>query len=246
MKTRKYVESKALGIQVAEKIAPELDRIVSGLPQELRIAKRLNAVCKSEGFAEGETAAVATISTKGVDLEGDVIEPEGIDLSLYKSNPIVLFNHDPERPIGHCAWIRANDEGVKAKVCYARRPEGWVGGWFAQEVYELTKQGVLKGMSIGFIPLKIDDPDEKQKAIGCKRYISQALLFEFSSVSLPCNPAALVESVSKGISPALLKELGLTKPKIVVPVPKPKKLIVEFLSKANERVDALLKKVCSR
>ena len=43
------------------------------------------------------------------DRMGDVIEAEGWDLTDFKNNPVALFNHNPNFPIGKCARLRIVD-----------------------------------------------------------------------------------------------------------------------------------------
>src|SRR4051812_17471003 len=96
MKSKRLVETD-FGCRVAEAIAPELDRLYKALPKDKEHAVRRKAYEPKAPpeFVEGEKADISWISTKEVDHEGEVVLPEGIDLSIYQKNPVVLWSHDP-------------------------------------------------------------------------------------------------------------------------------------------------------
>lgn len=244
--SKKFVECASLGVKVGEKVAKQIDALVKDLPQECRIVKRFTAISKSE-FAEGEMSDVSWVTTQGLDLDGDIIVAKGIDLSVYRENPIVLWNHDTGTPIGQCAWIKEEGEGIKAKTLYTKRPEAWDGEWKPQYVYELTKAGVVKGKSIGLIPTQIDEPDPEQKSMGIQRVISSGMMFEYSAVALPANPECVVEAISKGLNPKALDALGIQykAPALVVPVvkkqpqKKPQPNHLDEIKKLSKRIEAL-------
>ena len=99
----------------------------------------------------------------------------------------------------------------------------------------------MQGKSIGFLPLKVHVPDDKevQKNHWGDRVglvIDEWLLLEYACVFLPANQDALVESVSKGaldLTPDLLRALGID-PQIL-PAPTPPGRIVSFTPLAEVR-----------
>ena len=53
--------------------------------------------------------------------------------------------------------------GVKAKTQYPARPDGWtLSDWPPDLAFELVKAGLLRGKSIGFIPLKMRPPTAEE------------------------------------------------------------------------------------
>jgi len=74
----------------------------------------------------------------------------------------------------------------------------------------MYKQKFMKAWSIGFIPIKsediVDEEDEKKRSYG-RRFKTWELL-EFSACSVPNNPHALSNMVSKGIDVEPLEEAG--------------------------------------
>lgn len=206
MKTKQLVES-SVGIRTLESTARKIDQLLKTLPKECQTLRR-RAIAATPEFSEGERADIAYVSTKTVDRDNESVNPAGLLLEEYRLNPIVLFNHDSSKPIGKALWIKSDSQGVKAKTCYANRPDNYAGEWLPDMVYELVKQGVLVGKSIGFLATLIREPSKEEKGMqeyqNCNCIIEEALLLEYSAVSVPCNPTALVEATAKGYAFDLL------------------------------------------
>jgi HK97 family phage major capsid protein/HK97 family phage prohead protease len=134
------------------------------------------------------------LSDETPDRMGDIIKADGWVLTNFKKNPIALFGHSNSFPIGN--WINLRVEGGKllGKLKLAAR------GTSARidELIGLIEQGVLRAVSVGFIPLKAEPIDEKRPFDGT-RFLKQELL-ETSLVSVPANPAALAIAKSLNLS----------------------------------------------
>ena len=52
------------------------------------------------GRTERQVRVIA--STPTLDRMGDVVVAEGIRLTAYRANPVILWNHDPGSPIARC------------------------------------------------------------------------------------------------------------------------------------------------
>jgi HK97 family phage prohead protease len=131
------------------------------------------APLKIKGFA----------STNDVDRAGDTILStawlNGLD--NYNKNPIILFNHDYDDPIGKCTSIRIVSNGLEIEAEISP----------SAEVYNFVKEGILKTFSVGF-SLNEAMYDEVNNGF----IITDAELYEISIVSVPCNQEA-VFSVAK-------------------------------------------------
>lgn len=162
------------------------------------------AIAKSEAKSEEAQAITAgTViqgyaSTMGLDRYNDVVEPEAFRksiLSNYRKNPIILFQHNPERPIGKATLMSIDGKGLYI--------EGVI---HDDEVEEKIKVGILKAFSIGYIPksveyedgdgnkLDIEKEEDRMKIFfdrDVKRIIKEVDLVENSVVSVPANPDAL-------------------------------------------------------
>ena len=118
-------------------------------------------------------------STNALDRAGDIIESEAWTkggLESFKSNPIILFNHDYNKPIGRATGLEVTDKGldITAKISKA-----------AGDITHLVKDGVLGAFSVGF---RCKDSEYMAESDGFK--IKDAELFEVSVVSVPCNQGA--------------------------------------------------------
>jgi HK97 family phage prohead protease/HK97 family phage major capsid protein len=134
------------------------------------------------------------LSDASVDRYGDVIEPSGWLLDSFRSNPIALFNHSPNQPIGRWRNIRVEDERLVADF----EPAAKGTSQRADEIISLIEQDILRATSVGFLGVESEPLDPKRPGAG-RRYTRQELL-ETSIVSIPANPAALQLARSLGIS----------------------------------------------
>lgn len=140
--------------------------------------------------------ATFVISTDEKDRMGEVVE-QSWDLENYKKNPIVLFGHDPSKPgyvVGRATEIVADKDGDKnitlGTVQFAE--EGTSDD--ADTVWKLVKQGILRTVSVGFIPhtfKTLDDDDETD-------VLADNELLEFSIVPIPANPSAVALAMNDG------------------------------------------------
>lgn len=135
------------------------------------------------------------MSDETVDRYGDVIEVKGWDLKWFKKNPIALFGHSNGFPIGKWVDVREEDGKLKGKLVFA--DEGT--STRIDELRRLVDQGVLKAVSVGFIPKEAEAMDKENPYSGL-RFKKQELV-ECSLVAVPANPAALMQQArSMGVS----------------------------------------------
>ena len=120
-------------------------------------------------------------STNHSDRAGDSIDHDAWTknggLENFKGNPIILFNHDYNRPIGRATSLEVTDRGLELGARISKS---------AGEVKDLIKDGVLGAFSVGF---RVKDADYIKETDGYM--IKDAELFEVSVVSVPCNQAAM-------------------------------------------------------
>jgi HK97 family phage prohead protease len=120
----------------------------------------------------------------------DVIDVKGWNLASFKKNPIALWQHDADRPVG--SWKNVRIEG-KQLVGHFKAASTRLG----QMAKQLIADGVLRAVSVGFRPL------EWEPIKGTDGYrIKSAELLEVSLVSVPAHPNALLISKQLGLSQA--------------------------------------------
>jgi phage head maturation protease len=135
----------------------------------------------------------AVISTIDPDRAGDVIVPTGLkNVEDYLRNPVVLWAHNRSSlpPIGVCEWLDVQPRRVVAETRFAQ------GVPFAEDVFRLYEQKILRGWSIGFVPrrgIRIPHPS------GASLRVEEWDLLEYSAVPIPENPGALTIALQKGL-----------------------------------------------
>jgi HK97 family phage prohead protease len=139
-----------------------------------------DSVIKAVDAGEGELKIDGYASTVSVDRSADVILASAWNksggLNNYKSNPILLFNHNYDKPIGKVVEMGTDNKGLRIKGVISKS---------AGDVYDLVKEGVLTTFSVGFLIKDADYDQEKDGLI-----IKDAELLEVSVVSVPCNQDA--------------------------------------------------------
>jgi HK97 family phage prohead protease len=136
--------------------------------------------------AVGDRQVRCVLSTPRLDRHGDIVEVAGIELTEYRRNPVVLWGHDHDEPIARCVEIGIVGQELQATVQFP--PLGTSDD--ADEAYRLIRAGVVSAVSIGFLPKEWSYLDDKAPWNGV-RYRSCELI-EFSFVSVPANPDAIV------------------------------------------------------
>lgn len=119
-------------------------------------------------------------STADKDRANDVISSEAWTkggLANFEKNPIILFNHNYDKPIGRATGLKVTENGLELKAKISKSAP--------DHVAQLIKEGILGAFSVGF---RVKDADYIQETDGLK--IKDAELFEVSVVSVPCNQAA--------------------------------------------------------
>ena len=119
-------------------------------------------------------------STNSIDRVGDVIKHDAWTksggLDNFKNNPIILFNHNYDKPIGKATAMDVTEQGLELGARISKS---------AGEIKDLIKDGVLGAFSVGF---RVKDADYNEETDGFE--IKDAELFEVSVVSVPANQAA--------------------------------------------------------
>lgn len=146
---------------------------------ETKMIFKLDSSIKSIEEGETELKIFGYASTDSIDRTSDRILPTAWTrggLRNYELNPILLFNHDYNRPIGKVVEISTDSRGLKIKGIISKS---------AGDVYNLVKEGVLSTFSVGFL---VKDADYDKSLDGL--IVKDAELLEVSVVSVPANQDA--------------------------------------------------------
>jgi len=128
----------------------------------------------------------AYVSTYEWDRTDEKFAPGAWDLTNYKKNPIVLWGHDGSNPpIGRAIDVREDEFGLLAVAEFDTESAR------GAEIFGLFERGFLNAFSVGFIPkahMMEPLPDQVSKGV----VWTEAELLEFSAVSIPANPGAVI------------------------------------------------------
>ena len=140
----------------------------------------LTSTFKALDEDDGGVHICGMASTADFDRAGDTISAEAWTkggLNNFEKNPIILFNHDYNKPIGRATGLKVTENGLELKAKISKSAP--------DHVAQLVKEGILGAFSVGF---RVKDADYLAETDGLK--IKDAELFEVSVVSVPCNQAA--------------------------------------------------------
>lgn len=156
------------------------------------------------------TATVKRVTTKSI-ADTDEITVEGaanaIDpdrgreqivssawkMENFERNPIILFNHNHNWPIGSCTDFKIEDTGLWYKAVIGR-PGMYPCLTDVQiQARSLLAQDILRASSVGFLPLNLEYDEEND----ILRYTEVELL-EISIVSVPMQQGSLLTNVEPG------------------------------------------------
>ncbi len=207
------------GLPMKDKQARALETFLKSLPIDDPAfqPRRLSSPRGLSELLPESRSDVSWITVETPDLAGDLVLARGMDDSFYQLNPIVTLNHRYDQPpVARSLWRRkilstqahrlrsvGSVGGVKAKSFYPPRPDAWSSSdWPPDAAFQLVQASLLRGKSIGFLPLQLRPPTadeirQDQQLQNVRFIIEKWLLLEYACCYLPMQPLALVEDVSK-------------------------------------------------
>jgi len=127
-------------------------------------------------------------STKDIDRYWDIVEPKAFKEAIehyMKTNPIMLLQHNQDKPIGKFTEAKINSKWLKVK---------WPITNDIDNVKQNVKDWVLKWFSIWFIVKAWKFETRNNVEV---RVITDLELLEISVVAVPANPFTLFQAVKK-------------------------------------------------
>lgn len=129
------------------------------------------------------------ITATKVDRDKEVIIASGARLEAFRTNPIVLFSHDPREPVANATEIVVRGQGlgswIEAEIEFFQPDESEL----AQKLWLLYSRGKMKAASIGFLPIRVTE-DKIMEGQEGRAFLEWELL-EFSLVAIPSLREAL-------------------------------------------------------
>jgi hypothetical protein len=156
-------------------------------------------------------------SDETVDRYGDVIVAKGWQLDAFKTNPVLLLDHqaDAEHIVGNVTDIQVTGKRLIATATIADfKDDPALKDSKIREttdtVWALLQNKILRAVSVGFTVNSYDDIerilDDEGEPTGGVRYLKPELL-ELSIVAIPANPNALALSRSLEIPETILNRV---------------------------------------
>jgi HK97 family phage prohead protease len=120
-----------------------------------------------------------------VDRGGDLVEPTAFKNSIdeYMTNPLCLYFHTWDKPIGLITDYKIDSMGLWVKVQVARGIK-----WIEEKAWPEIKQGIIRGFSFGY---KTKQNEPRQINDRVINVIKELELLEISVVTIPMNSQTL-------------------------------------------------------
>lgn len=140
------------------------------------------------------------LSTEMPDRVGDVVKIDGLDTKDFEQNPIALYMHNHQEPIGAWSNLRKSNGALIGSLNLAYKGTSKL----IDFAHSMISQGMLKAVSVSFMPI-----DYVKNANGKGLLINKSSLLEVSLVTIPMNPQALMIAKSFDFSDQELNALFL-------------------------------------
>lgn len=174
--------------------------------------------------ATGDLWIEGYANTVSKDRVGDVVLPEAFEktLPLYMTNPVMLENHDWDKPAGFIGDARTDEKGlwIRARVTDAR-----------EDLKTMCREGTLRTFSIGYNEVTADYDDATKTKI-----IKELELLEISIVTVPANAEAIFAPSGSEAAPQPKPEAD-AEPK-AAPKSNTAQGLLDFINDVKSAVDA--------
>lgn len=168
-------------------ISPDLEKDRQFATAQFSV-KGVPHVPGAKGYDPSQKLVIAGVANANIiDRVQERLDPVGLDIQNYMKNRQLLAHHSYYHPIGQVEELMVQEDGVYFSA--------WIGDPsqaeltdMQREIRSLVAQGILRTVSVGFIPKKIKAPlfgengELQEPAV-----IEQWELLELSIVAVPCN-----------------------------------------------------------
>ena len=142
--------------------------------------------------AGGKRTFSGVASTPTPDRVQDIVEPKG---AVFEVPMPFLWQHDHKDPIGWITRATVTKEGIAVEGEVADIPETGKLKERLEEAWQMLKNGLVKGLSIGFNLIEYSYIE----ATG-GLHITKWNWFELSAVTIPCNQEATITAIKAAFS----------------------------------------------
>lgn len=146
-------------------------------------SNRAYSVMQIKSVDEEKRILEGIASTPTPDRMNDVVVPEGMQFSLPFP---FLYQHNARQPIGHVVEAKISKDGLRVRIQLAKAGVAD----FIDEAWTLIKEGLVRGMSIGFRSLE----ESWDKTLGGYKFLRTEIM-ELSAVTIPANAEANITAI---------------------------------------------------
>jgi HK97 family phage prohead protease len=198
----KHIQALMDGVQefVDAQLAPlkhqaELvQKRVQTLQSEVTVGDCVWSLLEIKDISEGERVLTGWATRFETDRIGDVVVPTGVRMSLPIS---LLIGHDHNKVVGQVVRASVDERDIQFTAKIARIDDSNSDqARLCDTAWDLVRTGdLVKGVSIGFLPLQSELIRDKNGAITGRRYLAWDWT-ELSIVPVPALPSAQILTVS--------------------------------------------------
>lgn len=141
-------------------------------------------------------------ATLGLDRKDEAFLPGVFETGLdkyFRENPILLYHHQADKPLGRVEDIKLDNKGLFVKAVLDPPTEGT----WSEDVYKKVASGTIKGFSIGGI--------FKRKMTPQGPRVHEADFAELSVTPLPLEPGSLFQLAGKAFGDESEEEKALAR-----------------------------------
>ncbi len=179
---------------------PTLDApMMHSAPVEM---KWMATTLEVKGLNEGERMISGIATTPSVDHMGDIVESMG---AKYRLPIPLLWMHRHDQPVGHVTFVEPTEKGIPFQARIAKVEEPGNLKDRVDEAWQHVKAGLVKGVSIGFTPVR--GQSETIKDTGGIRF-KQWNFHELSLVTVPAQADANITLIRSLDTQALRAATG--------------------------------------
>jgi len=131
-----------------------------------------------------------------IDRDNELVNTDFMDLESYKKNPILVFQHDWNRPMGKVTEIDNSNGALNITAEVYKLPG-------EENIYEAVQKGIIKSLSISTVPHSMVYRDTME---GDVLEIESSTLVEISLTTVQSNQEALFDVVAEK-SPTISKRV---------------------------------------
>jgi hypothetical protein len=198
------INIKGTSNEIIYKDRPEGYRILSGQIMGCSYDKSYSTSAKAKADPDAKLYIRGIANARIIDRMDEIVEPAGGDFKFFMSAPMLMADHSYQccSAIGQVISLMPEFDGLHF--------EAWIGdpsnGQLTdkqREVRSLVAQGILRTVSIGFIPKEIKAPTwDVEGNLQTPALIVRWEMLELSVVPIPCNAGSLFDmrSINEDIS----------------------------------------------